>query len=300
MALKNFDELVAAVGSGDTKRVVVAAAHDEHALEAVLKAHKEGIIDYTLVGRKEDIISISKSLGYDIIEENIVDVYEVQDAAFKAVELIREGKGDFLMKGKLDTSVLLKQVVNKETGIGTGRVMSHMIIMQIPTYHKLLGITDGGMLIAPTLEQKVGILHNSIDFFHRLGIASPKVACLAAVESVNPKMQETVDGAELKKMALNGDFGDCYVEGPISCDLSFSKEVAVIKGFESPVTGDPDILLMPSIAAGNISSKMLICLAGSSLAGCVLGAKVPIVVTSRGSSFEEKYYSLLLCAAQVK
>lgn len=300
MALKNFKELVAAVGSGDTKRVVVAAAHDEHALEAVLKASSEGIINYTLVGKKNDILEISKSMGHEVDEADIVDVEDVKEASFKAVELIREGKGDFLMKGKVDTGVLLKEVVNKETGIGTGGVMSHLIIMEVPQYHKLLAITDGGMLIAPTLEQKVGMVKNSVQFFHRLGVETPKVACLAAVEKVNPKMQETVDGEELKKMALAGEFGDCYVEGPISCDLSFSKEAAEIKGYESPVTGDPDILIMPSIAAGNIASKILICLAGASLAGCVLGAKVPIVVTSRGSSFEEKYYSLLLCAAQVK
>lgn len=300
MALKNFKELVAAVGSGDTKRVVVAAAHDEHALEAVLKASAEGIINYTLVGKKNDILEISKSLGYDVDEADIVDVEDVKDASFKAVELIREGKGDFLMKGKVDTGVLLKEVVNKETGIGTGGVMSHLIIMEVPQYHKLLAITDGGMVIAPTLEQKIGMVDNAVTFFHRLGTQSPKVACLAAVEKVNPKMPETVDGEELKKLALEGKFGDCYVEGPISCDLAFLQEAAEIKGYSSPVTGDPDILLMPSIAAGNISSKILICLAGASLAGCVLGAKVPIVVTSRGSSFEEKYYSLLLCAAQVK
>lgn len=300
MALKNFEELVKAVGSGDTKRVIVAAAHDEHALEAVLKAHSEGVINYTLVGKKDDIISKAKALNYDVNEEDIVAAEEDKEAAFKSVELIRQGKGDFLMKGKLETSTLLKEVVNKETGIGMGGVMSHLTLMEIPGYHKLMGFTDGGMLMYPDLEQKIGITENAVNFFRGLGIDCPKVAVAAAVEVVNPKMQETVDAAELKKLCQEGRFGKCFVEGPISCDLTFSKEAAEIKGFHSPVTGDADIMIVPNISCGNIMTKALICLAGAKMAGCIIGAKVPVVLTSRGSSFEEKYNALMLCAAQVK
>ena len=299
MEYKNFDDLITEVSYGKARKtVVVAGAHDEHALEAVLKAHKDGIIDYILVGKKAGIFEIENALFHDIKETDIVEAAEDQEAAFKAVELIRNGKGDFLMKGKMETGTLLKEVVNKKTGIGKGGIMSHMCILEIPAYHKLMGFTDGGMIIDPTLEEKVGILENALELFRNLGIKSPKIAAVAAVETVNPKMKETVDAAELKKMFLEGKFGDCCIEGPISCDLTFSKEAAAIKKFESPVTGDADIMLVPNITTGNIMTKALICLAGAKMAGCILGAGVPIVLSSRGASFEEKYYSIMLCAAQ--
>ncbi len=300
MALKNFDELVAAAKANAGKKVVVAAAHDEHALEAVLKAHAEGLIKYVLVGHRDEIIAIGKKLGYTVDESAIVDAGEDKECAFKAVEQIREGKGDFLMKGKLETSTILKEVVNKETGIGKGGVMSHMAILQIPQYHKLLGFTDGGMIPHPTLEQKVEILKNGLELFRNLGYDCPNVGVIAAAEKVNPKAVESTDGAELKKMAQEGKFGKCNVEGPISTDLSLSKEAAKIKGYESPVCGEVDILLTPDMVSGNFASKCLIVLGGAMMTGIILGAKVPVVLSSRGSSFEEKYYSLLLCAAQVK
>lgn len=300
MAIKDFKELVAAVKNNPGKKVIVAAAHDEHALEAVLKAHEEGLIEYTLVGHKDEIISIGKNLGYTVDETAIVEAGEDQECAFKAVELIREGKGDFLMKGKLETSTILKEVVNKETGIGMGGVMSHMAILSVPSYHKLIGFTDGGMIPHPTLEQKVGIINNALTLFRNLGYDCPNVSVIAAAEKVNPKVVESTDAAELKKMADEGKFGKCNLEGPISCDLSFSKEAAEIKGYKSPVTGEVDILITPDMVSGNFSAKALIVLAGASMTGIILGAKVPVVLSSRGSSFEEKYYSLLLCAAQVK
>ncbi|MDD3200364.1 MAG: bifunctional enoyl-CoA hydratase/phosphate acetyltransferase [Eubacteriales bacterium] len=300
MVYRDFDELVNGVSCGDgSKTAVVAGAHDEHTLEAVLKAHENGVIDYILVGKKSGISEIGKALSYDIKETNIVEASEDDEAAFKAVELIRKGKGSFLMKGKMETGTFLKEVVNKETGIGKGGIMSHMCIMEIPTYHKLMGFTDGGMIIDPTLTEKIGIIENALELFRNLRIDNPKIAAVTAIETVNPKMRETVDAAELKKMCLKGKFGDCYIEGPISCDLTFSKEAAMIKKFESPVTGDADIMLVPNITTGNIMTKALIYLAGAKMAGCILGAKVPIVLPSRGSSFEEKYYSIMLCTAQI-
>ncbi len=300
MALKNFKELTVAVKENPGKRVVVAAAHDEHALEAVLKAHSEGYIKYTLVGQKEKIIDIAKKLNYTVDEEAIIDIEEDKACAFEAVKLIREKKGHFLMKGKLETATLLKEVVNKETGIGMGGVMSHVAILEIPSYHKLVAFTDGGMIPHPTLDQKIGILNNALSLFRNLGYDCPNVAVIAAAEKVNPKVIESTEAAELKKMADEGRFGKLNLEGPISCDLSFSKEAAAIKGYNSKVTGDVDILLVPSMAAGNLASKLLIVLGGAGMTGIIVGAKVPIVLSSRGSSFEEKYYSLLLCAAQVK
>lgn len=296
--IKNFEEFAAkAKALSKARTVVVAAAHDEHALEAVLKAHADGVVNYILVGHKDEIINKAENLGYVAAENCIIESRSDNEAAFKSVELIRNGQGDVLMKGKMETSTLLHEVVNRETGIGKGGIMSHMAILQIPSYHKIVGFTDGGMCMYPDLDQKQAILENALELFRGLGYQEPKVSVVAAVEVVNPKMRETIDAAEIKKMAAQGRFGRCIADGPISMDLTFSKEAAEIKGFESPVTGDVDIVLVPDIAVGNISTKGLICLAGAEMAGCVLGAKVPIVLPSRGSSFEEKYYSLMLCAA---
>ena len=300
MAYKNFYDLISNINNSKIKKVVVvAAADDEHVLEAVFKAQEDNLLDYILIGNKANILEKGKALFHPIEEAKVVEASNDQEAAYKAVEFIRNGKGDFLMKGKLETRTLLKEVVNKETGIGKGRIMSHMCIMEIPAYHKLIGFTDGGMIINPTLKEKVGIIENSLELFRNLGVESPKIAAVTAIETVNPKMIDTVDAAELKKMSLEGRFGDCYIEGPISCDLTFSKESAAIKGFESPVTGDADIMLVPNVATGNILTKALIYLAGAKMAGCILGAKIPIVLPSRGSTFEEKYYSLVICATQL-
>lgn len=300
MAYKSFCDLINNVSNEKIKKVVVvAAADDEHVLEAVFKAKEDGFLDYILVGNKASILEKGKTLFCSIEDADIVEASNDQEAAYKAVELIRNGKGDFLMKGKMETEVLLKEVVNKETGIGKGRLMSHMCIMEIPAYHKIMGFTDGGMIINPTLEEKIGIIENSLEMFRNLGVESPKIAAVTAIEAVNPKMIDTVDAAELKEMSLEGRFGDCYIEGPISCDLTFSKESAAIKGFESPVTGDADIMLVPNITTGNILTKALIYLAGAKMAGCILGAKTPIALPSRGSTFEEKYYSLVICAIQL-
>lgn len=300
MALKNYNELVEMVKTKPVRKVVVAAAHDAHALEAVLKAHSEGLVDYTLVGKREDIIRIGKELGYTVNEAAIVDATEDKEAAFKAVELIREGKGDFLMKGKLETSTILKEVVNKETGIGMGGVMCHMALFYIPKYHKLVGYADGGMLPHPTFEQKKEIIKNSLKLFRSLGYDCPNVAVVCASETLNPKIPESVDAAELKKLADAGEFGKCYLEGPISCDLAFSKEAAEIKGYKSPIVGETDIVILPSMVTGNFGCKNLMLFADAMMTGIILGAKVPVVLTSRGSSFEEKYYALMLCAAQVE
>ena len=202
-----------------------------------------------------------------------------------------------LIKGMLPTGTLLKAVVNKETGIRASQVMSHVAVLDVPSYHKLLYVTDGGMVVAPDLEQKRHILKNALDFCRFLGYDCPKAAALCAVETVNPAMPETADGAALKQEAERGDFGPCLVEGPIALDLATDREAARVKGYRSPVAGDADILLAPSIAAGNLLGKSLYGLAGGEMAGVVLGAKAPITVNSRGATAEEKYWSILICAA---
>lgn len=300
MEVRNFDELKTILGKSQKKTLVLAAAHDTHALEAVFKAKEEDLIDYILVGKKENIKKIAFNLDHSLAEEALIDEPDNAVSAKKAVDLIKNGYGQILMKGKLTSAELLKAVVHKENGIRAAKVLSHIAIVESPNYHKLMAITDSGMLIAPDLEQKRELIKNAFSLFRNMGYEKPKAAVLAAIESVNPKMQETMDAAALKEMGQNGEFGDCIMEGPISFDLAMSKEAAQIKDFQSEVIENADILVMPGIAAGNILLKSMIYMGGAIMAGCILGARVPIVLTSRAASFEEKYNSIVLCGAMKK
>lgn len=300
MVIESFEQLREKVQSAEKCKVVVIAAHDAHTLEAVLKAKEEGILDYVLVGKEREILEIGKSLGHEIAPDDVVDSPTDEDAVEKGIQLIREGKADFIQKGLLQTSTLLKGVVDKEKGIRTGKAMSHVALLDIPTYHKVVGVTDGGMMLYPDLAKKKDIANNAVDMFLGFGYERPKMAALCAVEVLNPKMQATVDAAELQKMADEGEIPNCDFAGPISMDLAVSKESAQIKGFDSPVTGDVDIFLVPNIDVGNIMVKSLLMFGNARMAGCVVGAKCPIALNSRSATFEEKYYSLLACACMVK
>ena len=297
MVITDFSALKGRLQGLPPKAAVVAAAHDEHTLQAVFAARRDGLILPLLVGRREDILSIARNLGEELDPDQVVDARDDAGCAARAVGLIRSGAGDMLIKGMLQTNTLLKAVVNRETGIRASAVMSHVAILDVPSYHKLLYITDGGMVVAPDLEQKRHILKNALDFCRFLCYDMPKAAALCAVEAVNPAMPETADGAALKAEGERGDFGPCLVEGPISLDLATDREAAEVKGYHSPVAGDADILLAPSIAAGNLLGKSLYGLAGGEMAGVVLGARVPITVNSRGATAAEKYWSILICAA---
>lgn len=298
MVYKTFDELIAKLKSSPRSvRMAVAAAGDDHTIEAVLNARKEGIVSPILVGDKKLIDAALNEFGATVPEEDIYDIPDIAESAKFAVQLVREGKANLLMKGKLDTSVMLRPVVNKETGIGKGGVMSHFTAFEVPNYHKLLVPVDGGMVTYPTLEQKKSIIENTVGALRAMGYDEVKVGVLACVEKVNPKMPETVEADELKQMNLRGEITGCIVEGPISYDCAVSKEIADFKGFHSPVAGDADVLIAPNIHAGNIMGKMLACTAGAKMAGFIVGAKVPIVLTSRGSSPLEKYNSIAIAAA---
>lgn len=300
MVFSSFKELIEKVQGYEKRKVVaVAAAQDEHTLEAVFQGRDHNIVDPLLIGDSARIKGILNKLNISICDENIIEAQDDTAAAYTAVELIKSGRADFIMKGKIQTADLLKAVVDKEKGLRTGRLMSHFVIQEVPSYHKLLVVTDGGMVMYPDLEQKRQIIQNSVDTLVSMGYDKPKVAVLAAVENVNPKMPETMDAAELKKMNQNGEITNCIVEGPISYDLAMSRESAAIKGFESPVCGDSDILVVPNIIAGNILGKCLVYSANAKMAGFIVGAKVPIVLTSRGATAEEKYLSLALSAAAV-
>ena len=298
MIYRNFDELIAKQKARpNAARMAVAAAGDEHTIEAVLHARAEGIVRPILVGDKAIIDAALEHFGETVPAEDIYDVPDIAQAAGFAVSLVREGKADLLMKGKLDTNVLLRPVVNKETGLGRGGVMSHFTAFQIPNYHKLLVAVDGGMVPYPTLEQKKAIIDNTVGALRAMGYDQVKVGVLACIEKVNPKMPETVEADLLKQMNRRGEITGCYVEGPISYDCAMSKEIAAFKGYDSPVAGDADVLVAPNIHAGNIMGKMLTVTAGAKMAGFIVGAKCPIVMTSRGSSPEEKYLSIVLATA---
>ena len=294
--LTSFAQLREKAGAAGLQTVAVACAHDPHTLEAVLHAADEGLLRYVLIGHREEILHIGRTLGHEIDQADVISAETDQEAAEIAVSLVRKGKADFLQKGLMQTATILKAVVNREQGIGLGRPMSHTALLEIPGYHKLLGVTDAGMIPNPDLTTKRAILHNAVEMFRQLGYERPLVAVVCAAENVSPKIIETVDAAALKESALAGEFGSCCVEGPISFDLAVNSGSAKIKHYQSPVAGEADILLVPSIAAGNLMVKGLLEFAGAKMVGLVTGAKCPIALNSRSASFEEKYNSLLTCA----
>jgi len=273
--------------------VPTAVAHpcEKTALAGALEAGEKGLITPILVGPAAKIRSIAASAGIELGTTEIVDTPHSQASAAKAVELVRAGRAELLMKGSLHTDELLGAVVARETGLRTGRRISHVFVMDVPTYHKVLVVTDAAINIAPTLEDKVDICQNAIDLAVDMGVKKPKVAILAAVETVTSKMPSTIDAAALCKMADRGQITGGILDGPLAFDNAISKEAAAIKGIQSAVAGDPDILLVPDLEAGNMLAKQLTFLANADGAGLVLGARVPIILTSRSDSVRSRIAS---------
>jgi len=273
--------------------IPTAVAHpcDPSALAGAVEAGAEGLIAPILVGPADKIKEVAAKSGIDLANARIVDAPHSHAAAAKAVELVRKGEAELLMKGSLHTDELLSAVVARETGLRTGRRISHVFIMDVPTYHKVLVITDAAINIAPTLEEKMDIVQNAIDLARSLGVDKPKVAILAAVETVTPKMPATLDAAALCKMSDRGQIKDGVLDGPLAFDNAISAEAARIKGIRSDVAGDPDILLCPDLESGNMLAKQLSFLANADSAGLVLGARVPIILTSRADSVRSRIAS---------
>ena len=278
--------------------VTTAVAHpcEETALAGVAEAAAHGLIKPIIVGPAAKLKELADRHRLDLSAAQIVDVPHSHAAAARAVELVRQGEAELLMKGSLHTDELLGAVVARETGLRTGRRLSHIFIMDVPTYHKVLVVTDGAINIAPTLEDKVDICQNAIDLAISLGVARPKVAILGAVETVTSKMPATIDAACLCKMADRGQIRGALLDGPLAFDNAISAEAAKVKGIKSEVAGDPDILLAPDLEAGNILAKQLTFLANADSAGLVLGARVPIILTSRADSVRSRTAS---CAVAV-
>ena len=283
-------------------RTAVAHPCDESSLTAVVEAAQQGLMQPILVGPVERMQALADKTGLDITAFERVDAPHSQDAAHQAVALIRQGRADALMKGSLHTDELMAAVVARDTGLRTDRRISHVFVMDVPTYHKALFVTDAAVNIAPTLEDKAHIAQNAIDLAIALWVDTPKVAILAAVETVNAKMPSTTDAAALCKMADRGQIRGGELDGPLAMDNAISKMAAKIKKIDSSVAGDADILLVPDLEAGNILAKQLSFLANADAAGIVLGARVPIILASRADSERTKRASVavavLLAAAQ--
>ena len=303
--IKKLDQMLDVLKGSEKVVLSVAAAHDEEVLLAIKSATEMNIITPILVGQEDKIRKISDEINFDLNGIKIIDKETIEECAEVAVKLVSSKEADFVMKGLLDTSVILKAVLNKEWGLRTDSLLSHVMVYEADFYPKLLVTTDGGMNIAPNYEQKVKILKNAIKATEPLGLETIKVCALAAKEKVNPKMQATVDAKELEDACKNGEFGEnVIVEGPLafdqtqlfftenSFDLAVSKEACEVKGFKTEVGGDVDIILMPTIEVGNGIGKAFTYAAGAKSAGIIMGAKAPIVLVSRADTHESKLYSI--------
>ena len=297
MVLKSLNDLRSIVAGGPRKKLVVAAAQDQHSMGAVVRAWKDNVIEPILVGDKESIRNISAENNYDINGVTIVHEPDIEMATQLSVRMVNNHQGDILMKGKVGTSILLKCVLNKEWGLRTGNLLSHFALFEVDTYHKVIAVTDVAMNIAPNLQEKIAIINNSVGCLNKLGYQMPKVAVLGAVEMVNENMEATLHAALLSKMYQRDQIKNCIIDGPLAFDNAVSLESARPKGIRSEVAGDTDLLLMPDIEVGNVLYKSLVFFAKARVAALILGARVPIVLTSRSDSEQAKYDSILLSAA---
>lgn len=297
LGVQTIGDLLEGVKGRPTKKIAVAAAEDAGVLRVVLKAYEEGVVEPILVGDAEKIKTLLAEEGADVPAKWIVDAEDAAAAAQTAVALVRSGEADVLMKGLMQTADIMRPVVNKERGLNVGNVISLVSIMEIPGYHKLLTVTDCGITANPTLDQKRGILENAVNVLASLGIENPKVAVLSASETVNPKIPDSAEAQQLAEMNRAGEITGCIVEGPISMDIALSEHVARKKRYESQVAGDVDVLLMPNVLAGNLAVKLLGRFVDVKTVSVVAGAAAPIVLTSRGTSPENKFRAICLAAA---
>jgi len=292
--VKRLEDLLSLAQRKEKKTISVAAAHDKEVLEAVTEAVNLGIVNAVLVGNEEKIKSIAAKEGFLLEGIEIIDETDDKRAAFKAVELVALGKAHFIMKGMLNTADLLKAVLNKEFSLKRAELLSHVMVYEVPTYHKLIMLTDGGMVPYPELKDKIQIIKNAVNAAHALEISNPKIAPICAVELVNPSMQATIDASVLSQMNKRGQIKGCTIDGPLALDNAISKEAAKHKGIVSEVAGDADILLVPNIESGNFLGKALTYFAKAENAGIIVGAKCPVVLVSRADSSKSKLYSIAL------
>ena len=292
--MRSFAEIVQEARKRRPKRVTVAMAEDEEVLLAIKAAQELGIAQGILIGHGDKIKRVAEGIGLELKPGQVIHEENYEDAARRAVAMVRHKEADIAMKGLLQTGDFLRAVLDREIGLRTGRLLSHVAVVEVPTLDRLLFATDGGLNINPDLSKKVEITKNAIAFVHQLGLREPKVAILTAVELVNPDMPSTIDAAAITMMAQRGQITGAVVDGPLALDNALSFEAARHKGISSPVAGVADILVFPDLDAGNMLVKSLLYLARAKMAGVVVGTAAPVVVLSRHSTDEEKLTSIAL------
>lgn len=293
---KSFNEVLDKVKSSHKKKVAVAVAQDEPVLEAIKAAREAGIAYAILVGDTEEIKKVAELVGMDLAGVEIIQEQDPGKAALIAVEQVTKGKADMVMKGLVDTAAFLRAVLNKEIGLRTGRLMSHVAVFEIPGYDRLIFLTDAAFNMYPDLKAKIDILNNAVQVAQAVGVEVPKVAPICAVEVVNPDMPATVDASILSKMNERGQIKGCVVDGPLALDNALSEEAARHKKIGGPVAGKADIMLLPNIEAGNVMYKTLTYTTNSKNGGILVGTSAPVILTSRADSFETKLNSIALAA----
>jgi phosphate acetyltransferase len=296
MMIQTLQELVDLAQENPPTYVAVAAAAHKLVLQSVQRAVNLGLVVPLLVGREEDIRQEAEAIGWELDDAQIVSTPTNKAAAAEAVRLVRQGEAQVLMKGYLHTDEMLHAVLQHDTGLRTDRLLSHVFVLEVPTYHKLLLITDAAININPEIVQKAAITQNAVDLARKLGVELPKVAALSSVETINPNIPSTVHAACLSKMADRGQIKAALVDGPLAFDSAISADAARDKGIVSPVAGDVDVVVVPDLDAGNILSKNLEYLASAKMAGIVMGASVPVVLTSRSDPPRARVYSLALAS----
>ncbi len=294
--MRNFEQLRKAAAAGPTRRAAVVFPHDTDTVVAACEAAEQGLIEPVFVGNAQQIRQLLEQAGRTVGAWKLLQANDAAEAAAAAVALVRAGEADLLMKGLLDTKLILQAVLDPEKGLRTGRVLSHVAAFSLPLYTKLLFLSDAAITILPTLAQKREIIMNAAEVARAVGVLRPKVAMICAKEKPDPKMPATLDAATLQQESVAAALGDCMVSGPLALDNAVSHEAATQKGIQDPVAGDADILLMPNIEAGNAVYKALVFLAGAGNAGIVVGAAAPVVLTSRADSQESKLNSIALAA----
>lgn len=293
--MKTFEEIVLAAQKVPVCKIAVAVAEDEHVLDAIVEANRRGIAEAVLVGSKPKIEAVAAKMQVDLTPFEIVDEPDARLAALKAVQLVSSGKAQAVMKGLVATADMLRAVLDKEVGLRAGKnILSHVAIAEVPGFDRLMLITDAAMNVTPDLPQKVQIIQNAVKVAHAIGIECPKAACLAAVEVVNSDMPACLDAAALAKMAERGQIKGCLIDGPLALDNAVCLEAASHKGIKSPVAGQADILVVPELVSGNVLYKSITYFARGSIAGIIVGAKAPIILTSRADSAEAKLHSIAL------
>ena len=296
MALNSLDAVIQAAKTGASGVVAVAAAHDTAVIEAVTAAKKEGIVTPILVGHADKIEKMLADVGENPADYRIVPADSDVDCAKAAVQLVTEGQAGFLMKGLLGTADLMRAVLDKEANLRTDSLLSHVMLFETPGYHKMILMSDGGMNTFPDFDKKVQILDNAAGVLHKLGYEHIHAACVCGAETVNPKIQSTVDAYELSQMTETWKKYNMDVIGPVSVDLALSREACEHKRFTAPGAGDADLLLVTNYEMGNAIYKTALCLTGCRAAGLIIGARVPIILVSRSDSADSKLASIALGA----